>query len=242
MNLGRFLGALLMAASFSAVPDRAVAVETFKLAMSGTGTFETDFQSSSEVLDTFNWIGEVTVQTSSGANGVYSGTDVLSFSGFATVIDSAGPLADLFVPIGSMVFNFGASSRTLSGPVFGLLPGAVPPQITISGGRVSSIHAVGVFPGEVGSLVFSDLSVVYGVSQPGPPGSITGATGVLSPVPEPDALALMILGIVTLGAVSRRRHRAGTVESPCVRRPGPHGQGARVVHRWNAVDCTRPNA
>lgn len=203
MSPGRFLSGLLLAASFGAVADRAAAIETFTLAMAGTGTF----QSSSGVLDAFSWIGEVTVQTSSGANGVYSGTDVLSFSGLATVTESAGPLADLFVPVGVMVFNFGASSRTLSGPLFGLVAGAVPPQITIADGRVTSIDAVGVFPGEpASSLVFSDSNVAYDLSVTG--GSTTRAIGTLSPVPELDALSLMALGLVTLGAVSRRRRKS----------------------------------
>jgi PEP-CTERM motif len=132
-----------------------------------------------------DWKGTVSIITSSFADGVYKGTDLLSLTLISNLV--------------------GFTLDSIPGPY----PGGTAPMVTLSGGEVASID---FYPGESPfKFTFNGLGASYFVEN----GSchhcgLTIANGTLSPVsavPEPTTYALMLLGLVGLAGrrtVARR--------------------------------------
>ena len=152
------------------------------------GTHEFDLDGTFSIRNsppiTLPWIGTLALTTAADSDGVYSGTELTSFAFLSNVASIA--IDGSYVP-----------------PVFGSPPRQLPPpSVTLEDGMVTSI---------AGQLLlspapFSALSFVGGLNVAIGPGFIIHgdivAVGVLTPVPEPEIFALMLVG---LGAVGARR-------------------------------------
>jgi PEP-CTERM motif len=186
----------LVAACLSAVAASALAVQSFSLTMAGTGSTIVDgnvCQTCGGLVVPFAWTGTIDVTTSSGADGVYSGSDLVSFTGQAA----------LTAPVQYAVFGFQFATDGTGAGGF-IVPPAGPPVVTIGNGLVTSIDATGSF--HPGDISFNGLHVAYGgfFFRSG----TTSSSGILtnvSAVPEPETYAMLLLGLVGIGFVARKR-------------------------------------
>jgi hypothetical protein len=185
----------LVAACLSAVAGSALAVQSFSLTMAGTGSTIVDgnvCQTCGGLVVPFAWTGTIDVTTSSGADGVYSGSNLLSFTGQAA----------LTAPAQYAVFGFQFATDGTGGSFFP----TGPPVVTIGNGLVTSIDASGSF--HPGDISFNGLHVAYGgFFFHGGTTSSNGSLTNVSAVPEPETYAVLLLGLAGIGFVARKRKR-----------------------------------
>jgi hypothetical protein len=184
-----FVAALCAAAS-------AQATETFDFTMAGNGTTFVDGNRCGRPgcpqAVTYSWLGSGSVTTSSGADGTYSGDDLVSFSAQA----HPGPGASQYAVFG---FNFKTDG---SHPFLGSGP---EPSVTISGGQIVAIDASGVMIPETLTLSFFGLNVKEdGTSFHAGTTHDVGTITPTMPVPEPETWALLVAGAGAVGVVRRK--------------------------------------
>jgi hypothetical protein len=183
----------IAAAAFACFAQGSFADATFTLYVLGSATHSPD---SWECItcdpgdpklqpSTSQWKGTVTVVTSSGADGIYTGSDV---------------------QLVSFVSNLGTFSTPSGGSYFSAVP-----TVIVTDGSIESLTASWslAFFDRVVAVGFSGQSAWYndpGGHHYGP----TTATGLLlpTPVPEPGAYALLLAGLGVVAGAGRRR-RAG---------------------------------
>ena len=183
--------------------------ETYDMAMSGTGLTLVDGNVLSAPLGTrvsFQWAGNLHIETDSAADGIYSGARLTSFAARGAM-DGAVPYA---------VFGF---DITGSGSDYGTFLHAIAlPTVTISGGRVSSVTGSLQFLPTNVTLSFAGMSV----SQDGfywhqgtthSSGNIAAPTFAryavpVAPVPEPETYAMLLVGLGALRFWSRARSKS----------------------------------
>lgn len=189
---------MLVGAGLSVLTGSALAAQSFSLTMTGTGITVVDGNvcpTCAGLVVPFAWAGNIDIATRDGADGVYSGNDLLSFTGQAA----------LTAPVQYAVFGFEfATDGTGAGVDFGP-PGHLP-VVTIRNGLVTSIDAGGSF--HPGDISFSQLDVAYGgfFFRSG----TTSSRGILAnviAVPEPGTYATLLLGLACVGFVARKRKR-----------------------------------
>jgi hypothetical protein len=131
-----------------------------------------------------DWSGSITVVTSSGADGSYTGEEVLSiFQDSGLALHSAIHFASL-------------------GPTATISNGA----LTLTGGGTAFVD---YFPAPVEYAFYGDH---FTYEQPaihhyGP----TSGYATLTPIPEPGIHALMLVGLAAVGAVSVKKRRSAAV-------------------------------
>jgi hypothetical protein len=156
---------------------------SYLLSLAGSGIHQLDaFECPQQICATpfvmFDWTGLVTVVVDGDGPGIFTGSHVASIA---------------FDPSTGFVPSFSAQSFNSS------------PSVTVAGGQVTAIDADLLF-GSPASVSFSGLGVLF--SQP--PlhhfGSVM-ASGVLTAVPEPTTMELLLGGLVALSAVAGLRRR-----------------------------------
>jgi hypothetical protein len=160
------------------------AVETFTLRYGGTGHLAFDCFPVLCLPFTTPWISTVTVQTVSGADGVYS------LNGYPPD-NPANTLTFLSLVSDTYGFVFDVSTHDTVNAVL---------TATIQGGRVTSIDgSLFISPAIWG---FSGTEVGFGQPLIGKSGPFSGQAAV---IPEPETYALMIVGLAAGALVQRRR-------------------------------------
>ena len=157
------------------------AVETFTLRYAGTGFDPANC--TQQGCPITPWISTVTVQTVSGADGVYS------LNGYPPE-NPANTLTFLSLVSDTYGFVFDISTHETVNAVL---------TATIQGGRVTSID--GSLFSSPAIWGFSGVEVGFGQPLIGKTGPYSGHAAM---VPEPETYALMIAGLVA-GAWARRR-------------------------------------
>ena len=187
MSIRSFAAAVVLLPAIFLAPRSAHANATFEFALSGQlqqqeGCGDPGCTVPGVVV--FPWTGALTVVLDSGADGVYDSTDLVSF-----VMDS--------------------NCCSVDEPGIDSIPFVA--SFTVAGGRLTSIDATSLdatFPVVV--TTFSGLTVSYFQ----PPIFFTPETtgqAVLTPVPEPAAWAMLVLGLVLVGMLGLQ---PGNARSP----------------------------
>lgn len=177
------------------------ASSTFTLEIRGAGEYgeygmipRTD----TDPLWPVGWFGSLTVETSSRADGVYTGANLLS-------IDYRSNYGDTFI------FHAGdgeTTEDTMMGTLtYGMEPGA---SVTISGGRITSVdfHYLAEWPGTSfpGGLLASGSDISMGGQFQWNPHYIDAElVGTVTDVPEPANAALLLAALL----LTLPRTRAG---------------------------------
>ena len=183
---------------------------TYDLLMSGTGVTLIDGNVAGAPLGsnvTFQWSGDLHIETDASADGVYSGAHLTSFASRGAISGSA-PYA---------VFGFDFAGNGSGYGTDSYYPFALP-TVTISGGRVSGVTATLQLLPTSATLAFAEM----GVSENGHfwHAGTTYSSGRIetprmpayilpvSPVPEPETYAMVLAGLAALrfrsGYVARR--------------------------------------
>ena len=173
--------AICLAMTLFAAPVQAV--ETFTLRYGGTAHLAFDCFPVLCLPYTTPWLSTVTVQTVSGADGVYS------LNGYPPD-NPANTLTFLSLVSDDLDYPFDVSTHDTASAVL---------TATIQGGRVTSIDgSLFISPGIWG---FSGTEVGFGQPLMGKTGPFSGQAAV---IPEPDTYALMLAGLAA-GVWARRR-------------------------------------
>jgi hypothetical protein len=168
------------------LPQKASAEATFELSLAGPGLFDPSCPPHDEycISEPFEWRGTVTLVTSSSADGTYTGASFL------------------FLDLHSNLFS--AASYGL-GFVGGEPNWDAPASVTLSNGRVTSFEFFYDAPYE--RSTFGGLSGSYYANVDLPGGSEVQATAILTNVPEPEIVSLMLAGLL-LTSLRRRPSRS----------------------------------
>jgi hypothetical protein len=155
------------------------------------------------------WFGSLIVETSSRADGVYTGADLMS-------IDYRSNYGDTFI------FHAGdgeTTEDTMMGTLtYGMEPGA---SVTISGGRIASVdfHYLAEWPGTSfpGGLLASGSDISMGGQfQWNPHYTDAELMGTVTDVPEPASAALLLAALlVTLPRIRVGRPRPRSPQLGC---------------------------
>jgi hypothetical protein len=164
------------------LPQEASAEATFELSLAGPGIFPCSPPCQSEK---FEWKGTVTLVTSSSADGTYTGESFLHLDVHTNL--------------------FSATSNGL-GFVGGTPNADAPAFVTLSNGRVTSFDFY--YDDQYELSIFSGLSGFYHELSDLPPGSAADATAILTNVPEPEIVPLMLAGLFLTALVRRSRKSA----------------------------------
>jgi len=198
------------AAALAMISAGAQASSTFNLEIRGAGEYGEygmTPQPNGDPLWPVYWYGSLTVETSSRADGVYTGTDLLS-------IDYQSNYGSTF----SYLAGDGETTDPDTGLTQGMAPGA---SVTISGGRITSVdfHYLAEWPGTglFDGLQASGSSISMG-------GEFTynshytdaELSGTVTDVPEPASAALLLAGLLITGTRLRAgRPQARSTPSGC---------------------------
>jgi hypothetical protein len=190
---------ILIAVCLACLTQGALANASFVLSLRGTGLH---FPAPGGFCDVcpppeeFSWTGTVTVVTSSGADGIYTGNEVSSVS----VVSQA---------------QYGSFNYTLNSP-WNIWSLDVPfihssePTVEVRDGVVRSLDLTWEWdPSHMlveQTLWFDRLSAYLSITGWNHGGEIF-AQGSLTPIPEPGAYALMLAGIGLVGFAARGRRR-----------------------------------
>ena len=195
--------AALVFMGLASLPSDASAEATFQLGLSGPGTVIPSGFECSPICKpkSFWWSGPVTLVTSSDADGVYSGPgSFISLSIQTNLLSVTSP-----------GLNFAVGDGTPTEGSFA--------SVTIANGQVTSFGFIYVLLGEPDFeevVEFGGLAATYSQSG-GHHGPIIEASAVLTNVPEPETLSLMLAGLVAgLAVRSRTRNRPVRVNLPLV--------------------------
>jgi len=194
---------IFLAAALSAASSVAQADASFEFAIHGAGNFAaggTDGCSPEhpeECVRRIDWVGTLTVETTSNADGVYD-------------VGHLG--ADNWVPGGivrvRMTSNAGATDVDAQAPPGAqFYPDEFPYAVTIAGGRVTAIewaseNTPDPFEAD-GWLRIDGMNIAF--MSDTYHGTYADVTGTLSPIPEPGSLALALGGLAVVAAGVRRR-------------------------------------
>jgi PEP-CTERM motif len=175
----------LLAATLLWLTQSAVASTTFLLDLRGQGIHEVNawecYPSSCSYDDPrvqpvhFDWTGLVTLVTSSGVDGVYMDSDILSLS----VDSQSNHIPDFDDPWRSSALT-----------------------AVVSGGQIVSLYAY--FEDSPVNLWLTGMTATYNQPDLHHVGR-TNATAIVTNVPEPSTWALMALGLCAVAFAGRRR-------------------------------------
>lgn len=187
------------AAALAMISAGAQASSTFNLEIRGAGEYGEygmTPQPNGDPLWPVYWYGSLTVETSSRADGVYTGADLLS-------IDYSSNYGNTFL------FHAGDGLTTedtdMGQQTYGMEPGA---SVTIAGGRIVSVdfHYQAEWPG-MGSfdgLQSTGSAITMGGQfQWNPHYTDAELSGTVTNVPEPAGAVLLLAGLLVTGTKLR---------------------------------------